>query len=409
MAKQVAGGKTYLVFIDHRFDRIVGENLRSAFPECALEPYAINNSGSRDTVLFKLEAEGDGEGMAKRIRGAALPFIDFVMSVDAVIEMGAALDYRKLEDALSRVLDGCKRPSFRIEVRKVGYVAYEAAKSIEVRLGRDLEERGYAANLRTPEVLLYAVLLDSSAAIGHSDAGVHEDRILDPFRQTDGKGGGRLNRAEFKIEEAVEFFGIDLSTRKRGLDIGAAPGGWARYLSRNGIRVVAVDNGLLDYGRLSEGKRILVLADDADALRIRKSISDAGLSGSVSVGNIEDRVAEADGYDIIHIKANIGQERVTELLRELGGFDLLTIDTNRSPSESASVANSMAGLLNPGAALVMTVKLKTRKFGEHVSTAETELSRNYVSLRLKKLPHNRRELTAYGIVENQSGKKASSL
>ncbi|MGA3021158.1 MAG: THUMP domain-containing class I SAM-dependent methyltransferase [Candidatus Micrarchaeales archaeon] len=386
-----------MVFIDHRFSRMAERQVLSVLPECKLEPYKINNNNTLNTAFFKLEAKDTSDDVPGKIKGAASSFVDFVMPVDAVIEMRDPIEYQKIEDVLSKVIDNHKYSSFKIEVKKIDRMLDGTAKSVEVQLGGDLEKRGYKADLNTPEVMVYAVLLKDSVIVGHVDTHLQKDYILDSFRQASKEGGDELNRAEFKIKEAIEFFGIDLNKHKRGLDIGAAPGGWTHYLSQHGIKVVAVDNALLDYKKISNGKSVLVLADEVNAPQIRKMIASEGLTEKVYVEGINDQSAEVNRYDIVHIKANMDQNNRIELLKKFGRFDILAIDTNTSPLESATIANSLVELLDSEASLIMTTKLITRGFSKHISTVEAELSKNYKSIQLKKLSHNRRELTAYGI------------
>jgi len=55
---------------------------------------------------------------------------------------------------------------------------------------------------------------------------------------------------------------------KIALDIGAAPGGWSHYLLQHGIKVVAVDNALLDYKKFI-GKKYSLLQMRKKGLGLR--------------------------------------------------------------------------------------------------------------------------------------------
>jgi 23S rRNA (cytidine2498-2'-O)-methyltransferase len=59
------------------------------------------------------------------------------------------------------------------------------------------------------------------------------------------KDKGQISRAEFKLLEAIEQFGLSLPARGRALDLGAAPGGWTRVLRQKEQLVTAVDPGQL--------------------------------------------------------------------------------------------------------------------------------------------------------------------
>jgi len=57
---------------------------------------------------------------------------------------------------------------------------------------------------------------------------------------------GQVSRAEFKLLEALEVFGLDAPARGVALDLGAAPGGWTRVLRQRDQYVTAIDPGELD-------------------------------------------------------------------------------------------------------------------------------------------------------------------
>ena len=55
-----------------------------------------------------------------------------------------------------------------------------------------------------------------------------------------------ISRAEFKIEEAFNYFKIGHEIGENALDLGAAPGGWSHFLCKKGLIVDAVDPAQLD-------------------------------------------------------------------------------------------------------------------------------------------------------------------
>ena len=59
--------------------------------------------------------------------------------------------------------------------------------------------------------------------IGHIDIKLQKDFLLDPFKRSNKEGVKRFEGAEFKVEEEIEFFEVDLRKYKIGLNIGGAP------------------------------------------------------------------------------------------------------------------------------------------------------------------------------------------
>ena len=370
----------YIVFVDHRFSKIVERELAS-LPNCNIEAYKVRNNKKLNTLFFKVVANNnvDFEKVSK-----ASAFIDFVISVDLTLQI-SALDYQKIEEAIAKIINHSKAKTFKIEVKKIYFSSNETAKSIEVRLGRELEKHGYIANLNNPELIVYCLLLRNAVILGHPIAGSNR-LTLDLFRQANKEKNNFISRAEYKLKEAVEAFGIDLSMHKIALDIGAAPGGWSHYLLQHGIKVVAVDNALLDYKKFI-GKKILIITSEKERLGL-DNIENISLREFGEEINIS-------AYDLIHLKTSVLDEHIAGLLDKLGKFDMLTIDTNTAPLESASIANRLAGFLANNAVLVMTIKLISRAFSKHISEAVALLSKNYASVKIKKLPHNRQEVTLF--------------
>lgn len=158
-----------------------------------------------------------------------------------------------------------------------------------------------------------------------------------------------LNRAQWKLREALVAFGIEVPRGGRVLDLGSAPGGWAAVLAEVAGEVVAVD--------------------PAD---LRPEV--AGLP------------------NVCHLRCRAETLADRE---DLGGrFDLITSDMNRDPAESAQVMCQLAPLLKPGAPAIMTVKYTTRARRRHEREARAALSAEYDDIRLQRLPHNALETTA---------------
>jgi 23S rRNA (cytidine2498-2'-O)-methyltransferase len=107
------------------------------------------------------------------------------------------------------------------------------------------EETGAVEFIKKPRLVVSLLCTTTKGYLGISSA---QENL------SDWPGGARhyaqldeqISRAEFKLLEALEEFGVTLPTQGRPLDLGAAPGGWTRLLLEAGLHVVAVDPANLD-------------------------------------------------------------------------------------------------------------------------------------------------------------------
>jgi 23S rRNA (cytidine2498-2'-O)-methyltransferase len=129
---------------------------------------------------------------------------------------------------------------FSVQTRVLGELGirpYDINKPLSEQLAA---ASGAPVDVREPFQILSVVLANEEAYLGLS---------LAVNNLSDWAGGVRrfarepdqISRAEFKLLEALEVFGIDLPPRGRALDLGAAPGGWSRVLRQKEQYVTAVD------------------------------------------------------------------------------------------------------------------------------------------------------------------------
>ena len=159
---------------------------------------------------------------------------------------------------------------------------------------------------------------------------------------------GQISRAEFKLLEAIDIFGLTLPARGTALDLGAAPGGWTRVLRKLEQYVTAVDPGELD-PRLA---------------------SDRG---------VRHKRMTAEMY----------------LDSEPDMFDIIVNDMRMDGRDSARLMTSYSLQLYPHGWALMTVKLPEMR-------RETILEHTFAILRnaftvagARQLFHNRSEITVY--------------
>lgn len=176
------------------------------------------------------------------------------------------------------------------------------------------------------------------------------DMLHKPLRRQRKYAPGQrpLNRAQWKIREALGAFGIEVGPEARVLDLGSAPGGWAAVLAKTAAEVVAVDPADLD----------------------------AQVAALPNLRHVRCRAEELASRDDL-----------------VGRFDLMTCDMNVDPRETADTLCALASVLKPGAPAVMTVKYVTRQRRRHEREARERLAEQFEEIRFRRLPHNRFETT----------------
>ncbi len=159
---------------------------------------------------------------------------------------------------------------------------------------------------------------------------------------------GQVSRAEFKLLEALEVFGVVLVPQGEALDLGAAPGGWTRVLRARGLRVTAVDPAELD-----------------------PSVqSDPGVR---------------------HERTTAEQFIAAVPAKQL--FSFIGNDMRQDARDSARVMVSAARLLAPEGVGVMTCKLAQDYRSAGLEAALAILRKGYRILGARHLFHNRSEVT----------------
>ncbi|MES1910526.1 MAG: hypothetical protein MHM6MM_003105 [Cercozoa sp. M6MM] len=171
-------------------------------------------------------------------------------------------------------------------------------------------------------------------------------------------------RAQFKLREVCEDFGIELPSTLRAVDVGAAPGGWTTCLARiagPGSRVVAIDPAQID---LAEVRRL----------------------------------AANDNATVVHLQQRVQKVLYSEELAQTAPFDIIVCDMNIDPRISCRQVQLLAPQMRPGAVLVLTLKFMNKglkKLYEHEVRAA--LSQQFDNVRSRWLMTNgRNETTVVG-------------
>jgi 23S rRNA (cytidine2498-2'-O)-methyltransferase len=213
------------------------------------------------------------------------------------------------------------------------------------------EETGAVEHIKKPQVV---VSLLCTFEKGYAGISLARENL------SDWPGGMRhfahtpeeISRAEFKLLEALEVFGVSLPEGGKALDLGAAPGGWARLLLEAGMRVTTVDPAALD-PRLLRNPRLE---------RYR--------------GYAEDYLEQA--------------------LRQRRTFDVITNDMRMDARDAARILIQAGPCLAADGYIISTLKLPhaTTEIDpfRNLYEALSLLSRNFDMVQARQLFHNRQEV-----------------
>ncbi len=251
-----------------------------------------------------------------------------------------------------------KGTRFAVQTRLVqtdksyGERAYSSGQVNKMLAEALAEETGAIEMIKKPQIV---VSLLCSLYKGYLGISAVEDNLSNwpggarHFAQT----SEQISRAEFKLLEALEVFGVTLPSQGRVLDLGAAPGGWTRLLLEAGLEVVAVDPARLDI-RLDKRKPL-------EHYR----------------GYAEDYIAEA-----------VSKHR---------SFDLIVNDMRMDARDAARLLARAACCLRTDGFVVSVFKLPhaTQVINPLATLKEALniLKKNYTIVQAHQLFHNRQEVT----------------
>jgi 23S rRNA (cytidine2498-2'-O)-methyltransferase len=212
------------------------------------------------------------------------------------------------------------------------------------------EETGAVESIKKPQVVVSLLCADMQAYAGISLA---RDNL------SDWPGGMRhyaqlpeqISRAEFKLLEALETFGVSLPDKGDALDLGAAPGGWTRLLLDAGMRVVAVDPARLD-------------------------------------ARLDRRVEHYRGYAENYLEEAVARRKK---------FDVITSDMRMDAREAARLLVEAKSCLRPDGFIISTLKLPHAAIDiepmRNLKEALRLLEKHFGVVQGRQLFHNRQEVT----------------
>jgi len=213
-------------------------------------------------------------------------------------------------------------------------------------------ETGSLESIKKPQIVVSLLCTMDKGYLGIS---LVKDNL------SDWPGGARhfaqrpeqISRAEFKLLEALELFGLTFPAQGRALDLGAAPGGWSRLLLEAGMSVVAVDPAKLD-SRLARHPRL----------------------------------EHYRGYAEVYLEEALNRRRK---------FDVITNDMRMDAREAARLLVEASACLRADGFIISALKLPhaTPEIDplKNLREALRLLNRHYGIVQARQLFHNRQEVT----------------
>lgn len=304
----------------------------------------------------------DVQALMQRASKAQLIFVRHLAPVQSIVDLqNQERDIGTLATALAILPSFAlleKGVHFAVQSRLIQTDKGQAQRPYSSgRLNRELaeaiaEETGAKESIKKPQIVVSILCTMQKGYLGISPV---EENL------SSWSGGARhfmhtseeISRAEFKLLEALEVFGITLPSQGHALDLGAAPGGWTRLLLEHGLQVVAVDPANLD-ARLK--KRPL----------------------------LEHYQGYAENY-------------IEEALEKHYQFDIIVNDMRMDAREAARLLAQATRCLRPDGLVVSVFKLPhaTHEINPLATlhSALNILSKRYNTIQARQLFHNRQEVT----------------
>lgn len=260
---------------------------------------------------------------------------------------------KRIESDLSELAEACGQlvnyldptRTLSVQTRIMGGERPYGNYDVNTLLSDTFVRRGIRIDVRRPEQVVSVVLTHNLGFLGLS---------LSADNLSDWAGGARrfkreseqISRAEFKLLEALDLFGMSLSPGGHALDLGAAPGGWTRILRSQEMTVTAVDPSDMDPR----------LARDSEVRHIRK-------------------------YAQSYLRST--SER----------FDVILNDMPMDSVDSARVIVSAGRNLAKGGWALLTLNLPSGAMDRAAADALEILRDRYEIIGARQLFHNRNEVT----------------
>jgi 23S rRNA (cytidine2498-2'-O)-methyltransferase len=282
-------------------------------------------------------------------------FVRHICPVQSVLTVDVGADWRALLEVLvtGEILPYLEDAlPFSVQCRTFSHANLKPFEVNQLIADIGVEQFGLTLDVREPQQVISVVVRadPDEPPVFYVGASVARHNLSDwaGGMRRFAREEGQISRAEFKLLEAIDVFGLELPARGTVLDLGASPGGWTRVLRNFEQYVTAVDPGDLD-PRLAKDRGV----------RHKRMTAEAYLD------------SEPDPFDII------------------------VNDMRMDGRDSARLMTSYARLLYPHGWALMTVKLPEQKRETILEHTFAILRNAYTIAGARQLFHNRSEITVW--------------
>lgn len=284
----------------------------------------------------------DGREAAKAIEGCDTRFVARIMPVDRVVRA----ELQSIVDAARRIGGIGVKDAFAVRCRRRGSHDF-SSRDVERSVGSAID-RGHV-DLEDPEKVINVEILFNRAYVSVLRRGESVEKKILVERKWE-RGKRPINRSELKMLEILESF-PDMASCKIALDLGAAPGGWSKVLSRHAERVYAVDPASLDEKVLGLGnvthipKKLEELNDEDIPQRVGLIACDANISAQELISSIVPvvtRYLAEDGFLALTLKAITShsrrelEETAEAMAKEMEGLGVKVLAVTKLPHNTSN-------------------------------------------------------------------------
>jgi len=317
------------------------EELRRLLPGAAF-------SGLSSGEVFLMSSPLSAEDTMKTIHAQEPIFLRHIQPASRQLSIqGAAKELEQLAALIRELGEGLALKRTAIHIRKAPDTVFAYSVSdTKAALDPVLDQLGAVPCVQEPEMI---VAVYAAAELLYVGAGAAADMLSDwpggamRFQREE----GQISRAKFKLLEAERRFGLDYSSYRSALDIGASPGGWTSLLLERGLKVTAVDPAKLDASIVNHPQ-------------------------------------------LVFLKKNASEVSFKPM-----SFDLFVCDMSWSPTMMSKLVLELKDALLPGATAIITVKLMHKKPLQTIRDVIGRLDEAFILCKAKQLFHNREEITLF--------------